>query len=354
MPKANILAGIEARHNGIQSPESDTLEKPACRDFQAGIFILNMESRFRMKRAIWIFVVLVLTLFSAFEIAVAQQNKFPNQLVKFRPLISGPIFTAGGEGHWDVKIRERGWIMREGNQYHMWYTGYDGSREGTKKLGYAVSEDGIHWKRHPENPIHQKHWVEDLMIVKQGNTYYMFAEGKNDQSHLLTSKDKIHWKRQGPLDIRYTNGKQIEHGPYGTPVAWYENGTWYLFYERRDAGVWLATSKDMQIWKHVQDEPVLSPGPERYDRKMIALNQIVKQNGRYYAYYHGTAAEKSPSLWTTNVATSTDLIHWEKYSGNPLLPTGENKSSGILVHDGKQFRLYTMHNEVHVHVPVEK
>ncbi|MFO0970450.1 MAG: membrane dipeptidase, partial [Gemmataceae bacterium] len=57
--------------------------------------------------------------------------------------------------------------------------------------------------------------------------------------------------------------------------------------------------------------------------------------------------------WATGVATSTDLIHWEKYPGNPLQPIEENKSSGIVVHDGKAFRFYTMHPEVYLHVAAE-
>jgi hypothetical protein len=48
------------------------------------------------------------------------------------------------------------------------------------------------------------------------------------------------------------------------------------------------------------------------------------------------------------------LIHWEKYARNPLFPIAENKSSGIVVHDGKQFRLYTMHDKVDVHLQVQK
>ena len=57
--------------------------------------------------------------------------------------------------------------------------------------------------------------------------------------------------------------------------------------------------------------------------------------------------------WATGVATSTDLIHWEKYPGNPLQPVEENKSSGIVVHDGRQFRFYTMHPEVYLHLPAK-
>jgi hypothetical protein len=113
--------------------------------------------------------------------------------------------------------------------------------------------------------------------------------------------------------------------------------------------VWLAKSKDLKVWTNVQDEPVLSRGPELYDRLMIALNQIIRHGGRYYAYFHGSGTPEKPRLWTTNIAVSADLVHWKKFPGNPLLPERENKSSGIVVHDGKRFRLYTMHPEVNVH-----
>ncbi len=281
---------------------------------------------------------------------------FPPELVNFTAARCNPVFTAQGKGHWDVKIRERGWIMRENNRYRMWYTGYDGTRNGKKMLGLASSPDGIHWTPHPENPIYQQHWVEDMMIVKQNNLYYMFAEGVDDQAHLLKSNDGIRWERTGALDIRKTDGTPIAPGPRGTPVAWYEDGTWYLFYERYDAGIWLATSKDMKIWTNLQDDPVMRPGPEKADRDLIAMNQIIKYKGTYYATYHGTAvnADKTKkNLWSTNIAKSNDLIHWTKYRDNPLLPISENKSSGILIHDGKKYRLYTMHDKVDLHFPAK-
>lgn len=191
------------------------------------------------------------------------------------------------------------------------------------------------------------------MVVKHGGLFHMFAEGKDDICQRLTSSDGIRWKRIGPLDIRMKNGKPISEGPRGTPTAFHEKGTWYLFYERYDQGVWLATSKDMKVWRNVSDKPVLAKGPGDSDRVMIALNQILKYRGKYYAFYHGSGSETKPRFWTTNVAVSSDLIHWKKYAGNPLLPTQANKSSGIVVHDGKRFRLYTMHDEVHLHWPTK-
>ena len=283
------------------------------------------------------------------QVKPPRTDKFPPELVKFVQVGKEPVFTAE-KGKWDAMIRERGWVLREGGVWKLWYTGYDGTRDGLRKLGYATSPDGLKWTRSPRNPLYRKHWVEDMMVVKDGGKYYMFAEGKDDRAQLLVSSDGIAWERVGQLDVRLKDGKPIPEGPYGTPTAWLENGTWYLFYERGDRGVWLATSKDRKVWRNVQDEPVLKPGPGEYDRDLIALNQIIKHKGRYYAYYHGSARTgPKAKLWSTAVATSTDLRHWEKYPGNPLLPTADNRSSGIVIPDGDGFRLYTMHPSVYVY-----
>ncbi len=278
---------------------------------------------------------------------------FPKELTQFEPGAKNPIFTAQGPGHWDVKIRERGWVLREGAMWHFWYTGYDGTRDGLKMLGYATSKDGLTWTRvTTDAPLYREHWVEDPCVVRHGDAFQMFAEGFLDRAQRLTSADGIHWTRHGVLDVRRKNGEPIADGPYGTPTVWQEHGVWHLFYERRDAGVWLATSADLNVWTNVQDEPVLVPGPHEYDQDLIAMNQIFRHDGRYYAVLHGTKKSgdpKIPNLWTVNLAASKDLVHWEKSPGNPLRPARENKSSGQIFPDGDRFRLYTTHDKVDVH-----
>ena len=148
--------------------------------------------------------------------------EFPSELLRWEPSAKNPVFTAAGPDHWDAKIRERGWIFKEGNTWNLWYTGYDGTKEGQRKLGYATSADGLNWSRFVQHPIVDDHWVEDVCVQKVGDTYYMFAEGLNDQAQLLTSQDKVHWKRHGTLDIRYTNGKPLTPGPFGTPTAFFD------------------------------------------------------------------------------------------------------------------------------------
>ncbi|MFA6240519.1 MAG: hypothetical protein WC655_06300, partial [Candidatus Hydrogenedentales bacterium] len=249
----------------------------------------------------------------------------------------------------DEMIRERGWILKEDDTYYLWYTGYSSADSGVMKLGLATSTDGLTWKRFSDKPIYNELWVEDMIVVKHEGTYYMFAEGKNDQAHLLTSADRVHWTEQWTLDIRHVDGSPLKPGPFGTPCVIYENGTWYLFYERDDEAIWVATSTDMKVWTNVQDEAVIKRGPGAYDQTMVALNQIVKYDGKYYAYYHATGPSSGRDRWTMNVAVSPDLLHWEKYSGNPIIDA--DYSSGILVHDGKQYRMYCMHRAVSLFFP---
>jgi len=278
---------------------------------------------------------------------------FPSELVDFNPIDQNPVFTGTGMDTWDQHIRERGYILREDGIYKMWYTGYDGSDDPTMHLGYATSDDGLKWTRYAENPIFDEYWTEDVHVVKHDGSYFMVAEGVDDIAHLLSSVDGIHWQRLGDLDIRKVNGEPISPGAYGTPTLWIEGDNWYLLYERGDLGIWLALSTDLKVWTNVQDEPVIKMGPDAYDLKGVAINQIIKYKGRYYGYYHGTPDEDW-ATWNSNVAVSDDLIHWTKYEKNPIVNTDSNSgnySSPILVHDGNKYRLYTMHEKVRVFYP---
>ncbi len=280
------------------------------------------------------------------------KEEFPAEMVEFVPYEANPIFKGTGTDTWDKQIRERGYIIFEKGLYKMWYTGYKGDDTVTKYLGYATSRDGINWNRYSKNPIFSEKWTEDMCVIKNEGKYYMFAEGRNDVAHSLVSRDGVNWQEEGDLNIRTVDGESIP-GPYGTPSVWIENGKWYLFYERNDEAIWLAESNDHKIWINVRDEPVIKTGPEKYDSGAVAANQVVKYKGRYYIYYHASSASMASSTaWTSNVAMSTDLIHWIKYPNNPIVE-GDH-SSPILVFDGKVYRLYTMHAQVFLYFSKQK
>ena len=275
--------------------------------------------------------------------------EFPSTLTRWKAYADNPIFVGGGPGAWDERIRERGFILREGSHWHFWYTGYNLGKNDLRRLGYATSKDGVHWERQSTIPLLKNAWVEDMQVVKHGGKFIMVAEGRGDRAHTLTSLDGVHWTDYKQIDVRKSDGNPIDEGPYGTPTLFFDKGMWYLFYERGDRGVWLATSKDRKIWTNVQDEPIIKRGPESYDRYAIALNQVIEINNRYYALYHANADPKWRGDWRMCLAVSDDLIHWAKCPGNPILEG--DFSSGQLVDDGNQYRLYTPHPQLRLFFP---
>jgi len=281
--------------------------------------------------------------------------EFPDELVHFKPGAREVLFAGTGADTWDQKIRERSAILREGKMWRMWYNGYNDSRTSTHFLGYATSIDGWKWQRSSDAPVYDQGWIEDICMVRHAGDYYLFSEGRDDIPHLLKSKDGQQWIDQGNLAIGRLDGRPITPGPYGTPSVWVENGTWNLFYERNDAAVWLARSKDLKTWTNVQEEPVLKCGPDPYDRYAVAFDQVIKYKGRYYAFYHASAHPKWRE-WSTNLAVSADLVHWKKYPGNPVLPVDPadpQRSSAFVVPDGDRFRLYVTHPDVKVYVSIK-
>lgn len=280
----------------------------------------------------------------------SSDNQFAPEMVEFVPYSNNPVFTHGDSSTWDNMIRERGFILNEDSIYKMWYTGYKDSDTAVKYLGYATSKDGINWQRYAGNPIFKDRWAEDMMVFKYDGKYHMFLEGYKDVAHFMLSDDGINWKDQGDLKIINTKGDTLP-GPYGTPTVFVDDGKWYLFYEINDEAIWAATSTDKIHWKNISDEPVIKPGPEKYDLGAVAANQVVKHNGKYYLYYHASADpgwQANAGAWNANAAVSDDLIHWTKYPGNPLVD-GDH-SSPITVFDGKKMRLYTMHPGVYLYM----
>ena len=155
-----------------------------------------------------------------------------------------PALHGTGQDTWDHEIRERGFLLREGGLWKLWYTGYDSRKSETKSLGYATSSDGLRFTRHPRNPIFDGVWTEDVFVVHHGGGYFMFAEGA--EGHRAPA-DLLRRPVAGRSRVRSrsarASGEPLSPGPYGTPTVWIEGDTWYLFYERDDKGVWLATSQ---------------------------------------------------------------------------------------------------------------
>jgi len=144
-------------------------------------------------------------------------------------------------------------------------------KQGTSRLGYAESTDGIHFTREhdpvlsPSEPYEEDGGVEDPRLVQFGDTYYLTYTGYNKtdaQLCLAISKDLIHWDRKGVI----------------IPA---NKGNWNVKWTKSGAIV-----------------------PERI-------------GGKYWMYFLGTNADGKDQA---GLASSADLLHWTEATQTPVLP----------------------------------
>ncbi|MCC6490354.1 MAG: hypothetical protein IT364_22915 [Candidatus Hydrogenedentes bacterium] len=281
--------------------------------------------------------------------ALAQETAAPatepladSPLFHWQPAAEGFVLEPGPAGAWDEHIRERMWVLYEDGQFKAWYAGwqgeYDLDRENLVHLGYATSPDGIHWTKHPGNPIFTKRWVEDICVLKVDDVYYMYVEDESKGDtvvHLLTSTDGLDWKEEGNV-LEKEAGSTWESDWVGTALVWKEGALGLMLYEGGEPGdTALATSFDGKKWLRSDRNPVLTEGVG-WDSELTAPDSVVKRDGLYYLFYHARG-----DAWRSGIAVSKDLHNWTRYPGNPI---AECPSPVVVEADGKTL-LYITHEE---------
>ncbi len=152
---------------------------------------------------------------------------------------SEPVMDVGPPGSWDSALVAPGAVLREGKEYRMYYWGGSNFDFSTWKIGLATSDDGLHWEKHPSNPIFEgdlDSWdwgVLEPNIVKLGGTYYMLYQGNGDGARigLATSPDGISWQRVGeePFFGNGVSGSWDSKWTEGPTLVQINDG-WLMYY----------------------------------------------------------------------------------------------------------------------------
>jgi predicted GH43/DUF377 family glycosyl hydrolase len=219
--------------------------------------------------------------------------------------------------------------------YVYYINGYNENGITKYQTNLATTQDGINFFN--SGPVLSPSFQDDSRIaafasvVKEGTTWYMVYEAaSSDGSNLgsiklAKSNDGVNWsKRFRPI---LTKLMPWERGNIGTPTLIKNNGLWYLFYHGFDfntLNVGLAVGTRLTNLNRVNNgNPIIRTGTG-WDSGTIGKRSITRQNGIWYMVYEGSTRQVggsfSNSKWSTGLARSYDLVNWEKFSENPILP----------------------------------
>ena len=172
---------------------------------------------------------------------------------------------------------------------------------------------------------------------------YVGWDGVGYQTGLASSRDLLNWQKEGLLLGRGPKGSPTEFNAaltcilrdnelFGPGILRKVNGrflgTYHAYpdpgYEAGPGAIGLCWSDDLRTWQ--VDRPILQPDDSCvWEAGGLYKSWLMETDGTYYLFYNARdLKDKSAGPWKeeTGVAVSTNLVHWRRHPGNPVLKTG--------------------------------
>jgi predicted GH43/DUF377 family glycosyl hydrolase len=222
-------------------------------------------------------------------------------------------------------------LLLNGDTYFMYFRGQQG---GHDRIGFATASregfDGVTWKVQPEPIIDvgnpgswdESHCLDPATVLVNGRVY-LYYTGVNPRVNrsvmLAVSDDGIHF-------TKYEKNPVMIGG--GAPEVIYHDSTFYLYFwwpvpNKKGFQIHYAASRDGFRFAEPSAEPAVPVGPEgSWESTTVETQRIFSEGGLHYMIYCGSG-HNVDYPWNAGLATSRDLIHWEKYPGNPIFSRGE-------------------------------
>lgn len=308
--------------------------------------------------------------------ASASAADAPANLAPYRtPHKYGKLVLAAspGAGAFDQRAVDCPFVFRHEGRFHMTYLGFDGTGYQT---GLAASADLVNWqrlgcilKRDPANPITRYNvalnWIlRDSRLRSEGalkkvrgrylGVYHAYPNAGYEQGPavigLCWSRDLMDWEIGEPC-LRSEEGAEWERGGLYKPCLVEEGGTYYLFYNAKNADKrWreqtgVAVSTDLKSWKRYEGSPLIrNGGPGSWDERFASDPCVMKDGDRWVLFYFGLDAK---GVARDLAAVGPDLYHFAK--GNEILidvgPPGTVDSTyahkpSVIWHRGDLYHFY--------------
>lgn len=204
----------------------------------------------------------------ALSIGIANSPSFPNKAREWH-VLDAPVLRSNDADvrWWENKKEYKSSIVWDKKQslgapFVMFYNANGDSSNGNKKIrwferiGMALSQDMIHWKRYLDTPImqHPVGITGDAVVQKMGGLWVMFYygafwEGRKDAfNRFACSYDLVNWTDWKGADLIHSSEPYDDKYAHKSYVLKYK-GIVYHFYcatnQADQRGIAVATSKDL-------------------------------------------------------------------------------------------------------------
>jgi len=221
-------------------------------------------------------------------------------------IVLGPDSTTG----WEEELN-RPVVIKRADGYHMWYTGQTGDdgNNGKSAIGYAISNDGRHWKRMSAKPVltPQSAWEKTSLMCphviwdEQEKIYKMWYSGgeqyEPDAIGYATSTNGIKWEKYPGNPVFANDTAHSWEQAKVTACQVIKDGKGYLmfyigFHDVDYAQIGMARSSDgITKWKRNPVNPIVKPGAG-WDSSAVYKPFAVYDGRKWLLWYNGRKDNK--------------------------------------------------------------
>jgi sucrose-6-phosphate hydrolase SacC (GH32 family) len=233
-------------------------------------------------------------------------------------------------------------------------------------LGIAESRDLTNWKRigeiTPDGEYEKKGLAAPCALVIDGKVnlfYQTYGNGRNDAICHAVSEDGMHFKRNPTNPVFHPTGKWNCGRAIDAEVYRFKD-KYLLYFATRDSaykiqiqGVASApanTDFSRSQWTQLSDKPILAP-VYPWEGDCIEAASIIQRGNILYMFYAGAYNNNPQQI---GVAKSEDGINWQRLSNKPFLENGDqgewnSSESGhsqiFLNDDGRTYLFFQGNND---------
>ena len=261
-----------------------------------------------------------------------------------------PVLDVGPEGAWDEKFIHFTRVIYRDSLYLMWYSG----GWPVTRTGYATSRDGISWKKYPRNPVLDVTpggWDSKAAhrgyVLANGSSYKMWYNGDSlvGKFHIgyATSQDGMHWKKraQPVLSPGGPHAWDRDHVGWVTVLGPDLSGEYKMWYGGQPGWqIGYATARDETTW-------VRNPEPVFRSDKIVYQARVLATPWQYEMWYT-EGVQPAPFGY----ASSADGLHWVRGNRFPVLPVGprgtwddNGLTTGDVMLEGNLYRMWYNGND---------
>lgn len=258
---------------------------------------------------------------TCFDVSLLKDGNIYRMWFSWRPKASIALVESADGFHWSKPVivlqpnKTSGWedevnrpmVIKQGGFYRLWYTG---QASGRSAIGYAISADGVEWKRVTDKPVLRagQQWEKvavmcpDVIWDRDEKLYKMwYSGGEQYEPNAIgyaASPDGRIWKKRNENPVFKSDWKIEWEKEKVTACQVIRDGSWHVmfyigFRDRDHAQIGIARSRDgVTNWERLSANPIISPSPGQWDADACYKPFAIFDGRRWMLWYNGRHGDR--------------------------------------------------------------